>query len=412
LKKQAEVQSDLTAYSILTILSIKKTPMKQTVFTGRIALPLIISSMILISQGCQKMEETQSPGEEIAARKRPSNPPSSPPLYFNNCGSPGISGTFVVGSPSNVTITLNYPNGSGGSYPSFTSPAVNGITISAPAGTLNSGAGSIVFTATGTPVAAGYFMIPVRIGSSNTCNVPVTVLNAGITESTGDPGPVVGSTGTVSFTYRNQPVIYKTVRAADGKIWTQQNLGSPQVAFNSIDEASYGHVFQWGRWDDGHQVLTSSAINGSTSLQNPSHIAGGNPAFIKNATPALTWWGAGGLSTDTWSGNVATSTNGKDPCTALGAGWRLPTAAEAQNILNVENITDTYTAFRSNLKLPAGKYRASQTGTVGQNGDVGHFWTSTADGAYGVAVFIDNAYGLFVTGTERGTGFPCRCVKN
>jgi hypothetical protein len=386
--------------------------MKQTVLTGRIFLPLIICSMTFIFQSCQKTVETESADEEIATRKRPPGPPSSTPLYFNNCGSPGISGNFVMGTPANVTITLNYVNGSGGSYASFTSTTVNGITITAPAGTLNSGAGSVAFTATGTPIATGYFSIPVRIGSSNTCNVPITVVNAGITESTGDPGPVVGSTGTVSFTYRNQPVTYKSVRAADGKIWIQQNLGSPRVAFNSIDEGSYGHVFQWGRWDDGHQVLTSPTITGSASLQNPSHIAAGNPAFITSATPGSAWWGAGGLSTNTWSGNVATAVNGKDPCAALGAGWRMPTAADWQTVINQESIFDTHSGFRSNLKLPAGSYRASQTGIVGTRGDAAQFWSSTAEGGNARALFIDNAYGLFIDPTERGLGFPCRCVKN
>lgn len=385
--------------------------MKRTVSAGRIFLPLLIVSGIFILQACKKSIETQPADEEITAERRP-NPPSSPSLYFNNCGSPVISGTFVVGTSANVTITLNYANGSGASYSSFTSSTVNGITLTAPAGTLNTGTGSIRFTARGIPIAAGYFTIPVRIAGGTTCNVPVTVVNPGVTESTGDPGTVAGSTGTVNFTYQHQSVVYKTVRAADRKIWIQQNLGSPRVAFSSIDESAYGHVFQWGRWDDGHQVPTSPVITGSASLQNPSHIAPGNPAFIKSQTLSSAWWGAGGLSTNTWSGNIPTPVNGKDPCAALGAGWRMPTAADWQNIINLEGISDTYTAFLSNLKLPAGSYRVSQTGIVGQSGDVGRFWTSTADGGNAVAVFIDNAYGLFISPAERGLGLPCRCVKD
>ncbi|HYF32156.1 MAG TPA: hypothetical protein VD993_13630 [Chitinophagaceae bacterium] len=382
--------------------------MKTTVFAGRIFLPLLIALVIFILQACEKKVETQTAVEEIAASKKPPRPP----LYFNNCGNPVIKGTFVVGTPANVTITLNYVNGSGGSYSSFTSATVNGITMTAPPGTLNNGTGSITLTARGTPIRAGYFIIPVSIAGSTACNLPITVTNAGVTESTGDPGTVAGSTGTVSFTYQNQPVIYKTVRAADGKIWTQHNLGSTRVAFSSIDEGSYGHVFQWGRWDDGHQVPTSSVITGTTSIQNPSQIAPGNPAFIKNQVPSSAWWGTGGLTTDTWSGSIPTSVNGKDPCAALGAGWRMPTAADWQNIINLESISDMHTAFRSNLKLAAGYYRPSQTGIVAQNGDVGHFWTSTANGGSAMAVFIDNAYGLFISPAERGFGLPCRCVKD
>jgi hypothetical protein len=387
--------------------------MKTFVFMGRIVLPLFIAAMIFSFQGCKKTVETQPVEEEMATMGKRPRQPSPPPFSFTNCSNPGFSGNFVAASQANVTFTLNYVNSPGGPYPSFTSATVNGITITAPPGTLNTGAGSITFTATGTPVATGYFIIPVRIGASNTCNLQIVVLNNPlITVSTGDPGPVAGSTGTVSFNYQNQMVTYKTVRAADGKIWIQQNLGSPQVAFNSIDEASYGHLFQWGRWDDGHQLQNSSTIVGNSSLQIPSQITPGNPSFIKNQILSLTWWGVSGLSTDTWSGNTPTSTNGKNPCAVLGAGWRMPTASEWQNVINHEGISDTYTAFQSNLKLPAGGVRFFNNGTVHVNGDIGYFWTSTADGSKAKAVFIDNAYGLFISPTERGNGFPCRCLKD
>ena len=227
-----------------------------------------------------------------------------------------------------------------------------------------------------------------------------------------DPGTTVGSTGVINFTYQDQPVAYKTVRAADGKIWIQQNLGSPQVAFHSMDMASYGHFFQWGRWDDGHQLPNSSTIIGNSSIQNPSQITPGNPNFIKSETQSNAWWGVGGLSTDTWSGTMATSTNGKDPCTALGAGWHLPSAADWQNVIDHENISSTFNAFQSNLKLPAGAIRFSNNGNVHVQGDIGYFWTNTADGSNAKAVFIDNAYGLFISPTERGQGFPCRCLKD
>lgn len=385
--------------------------MKATVFTGKQFLSMIIVSMILIFQSCQKTVETDAAEEEIATGKKPSPPPSIP-FSFTNCSNPGFSGSFISGSPANINFTLNYTTSHGGSYPAFTSSTVNGITIKAPAGTLNTGTGSITCSATGTPVIAGSFSIPVSIGGSNTCNLQMIAMNAPPTGPNGDPGATAGSTGLVNFNYQGQAVTYKTVRAKDGKIWLQQNLGSPQVAFNSLDYNSYGHFFQWGRWDDGHQVRNSSTIIGSSSLQNPSHITPGNPNFIKGLTSSAAWWGVGGSSTDTWNGNVATSTNGKDPCTALGAGWRMPSASDWQSVINQEGITNTYNGFLSNLKLPAGGIRYSGNGTVHENGDIGYFWTSTADGINAKALFIDNAYGLFISPTERGNGFPCRCLKD
>ena len=385
--------------------------MKTNGFMSKQLLLLMIASLGFIFQSFQKSVETEKTNEEIATKKKPTNPPP-PPFSFTNCSNPGFSGNFVTGSAANVIFTLNYVNSLGGSYPAFTSATINGITITAPAGTVNVGSGSISFTASGTPTTTGFFAIPVSIAGSFACNLQIIALNPPASGPNVDPGATEGSTGVVNFIYRNQAVAYKTVRAADGKIWLQQNLGSPQVAFNSIDETSYGHLFQWGRWDDGHQLQNSSTIIGNSSIQNPSQITWGNPNFIKSETQSNAWWGVGGSSTDTWSGTVATSTNGKDPCAALGTGWRLPSASEWQNVIDHENISSTFNAFQSNLKLPAGAIRFSTNGNVHVQGDIGYFWTSTADGSNAKAVFIDNAYGLFISPTERGQGLPCRCLKD
>jgi hypothetical protein len=201
------------------------------------------------------------------------------------------------------------------------------------------------------------------------------------------------------------------VRAGDGKIWLQQNLGSPQVAFSVNDEASYGDYFQWGRWDDGHQVSTASTIPGGPSLSNPSHIPSGNPNWIAGTTTGTMWWGTGGLSTDTWSGTSATSTNGKDPCVALGPGWRMPTSADWQNLKNYDDLDGALAAYMSNLKLPAGGLRYSG-GYVWGAGE-SYYWTSTASGVNAIGLFIsDNTYLATLQASYRGDGYNCRCVKD
>jgi uncharacterized protein (TIGR02145 family) len=213
--------------------------------------------------------------------------------------------------------------------------------------------------------------------------------------------------------YRGQQVSYATVRAADGKIWLQQNLGSPQVALNANDGASFGDYFQWGRWDDGHQATSSTAINGNASLQNPSHIPSGNPNFIKGNTASTTWWGAGGSASDTWSGTTVSAINGKDPCSAIGAGWHMPSAAEWTNLVNAEFISDASSAFGSNLKLTESGYRNVETGAPTPNFVGGYYWTSTAtNGNVASHFFFDNAYNAFIAPMIRGYGVPCRCVKN
>jgi uncharacterized protein (TIGR02145 family) len=375
---------------------------------------LLLLSFVLVFQSCKKTVEQQENRKLAAKKKPPSQPPPPQPFYFNGCSSPGTVPAVNAGIPQTINFTMTYINSPGGSYSAFTSSTVNGITLTTPAGTLKVGSGSIVFTLSGTPVITGYTGIPMSINGSISCNVIVTVTNAPASGPTVDPGLTPGSTGVINFIYRGQSVAYKTVRAKDGKIWLQQNLGSPQVAFQTNDEASYGDYFQWGRWDDGHQVPNSPTTTGGPSLLNPSHISSGNPNFISGTpTNGTSWWGVGGLATDTWSGSSATSTNGKDPCVALGAGWRLPTVADWQNVKNYEDLEGAMTAFMSNLKLPASGFRDGYGGFVFRNGE-SFYWSATASGnSYATGLFIsDNTYTATVQATERGQGFSCRCVKN
>ena len=269
--------------------------MKTPRYTSKYFLPLLTTILCLqvsiFFQSCKKTVEP-SVNEEIATRRKPQNPPPPPPFYFSNCYNPLYSAQVTKGIPANVSITKNYVNSPGGSYAAFTSATVNGITVSAPAGTFNVGSGSVVFTATGTPINTGVFYIQIQVGNIQPCMMYFVVINAPASGPTVDPGPAEGSTGVVNFIYKGQPVAYTTVRAGDGKIWLQQNLGSPQVAMAVWDEASFGDYFQWGRWDDGHQVRNSSTISGGPTLLNPSNIPSGNQNMIVGQT-AGTMWGYG-----------------------------------------------------------------------------------------------------------------------
>jgi uncharacterized protein (TIGR02145 family) len=376
---------------------------------------LLLLTLVICFQSCKKTAEpAPATNDEALSRKPPKDPPPSPTFYFTNCNNPTYSASFSVGVPANTPITKNYVNSPGGSYAAFTSATVNGITISAPAGTFNVGSGSVVFTATGTPISTGFFNVWIGVGNIQQCMMFFTVGNPRVSGPTVDPGPTVGSTGVINFTYKGQSVAYQTVRARDGKIWLQQNLGSPQVAFHQNDQASYGDYFQWGRWDDGHQAANSPTIIGGPSLLNPSNIPSGNPNFITATSASNSWWGIGGLATDTWSGSSATSTNGKDPCVALGAGWRLPTAADWQNVKNYEDLDGVMAAFMSNLKLPGGGFRDSYGGFVFMNGDNSNYWSSTAAGnSYATVLTIsDHTYSATLQASERGQGYNCRCVKD
>lgn len=400
----------------------------KTIFlAGRLSIAItsviLFISYLFIFQGCKKNTAEDASNEEIASRRRPS---PAPPVYFyfTNCPMPTVTGNFVAGKTATATIKLNYINSPGGSYPAFASSIVNGVKLTTPAGTLAVGSGSIVFSASGTPISSGSISIPVSIGGSLNCDVLLDVLNAPVSGPCSDPGAATGSTGCVTFTYRGQQVTYATVRAGDGKVWLQQNLGSPQVAFKSKDSASFGHYFQWGRWDDGHQLKNSPSVTGGPSLQNPLHIAGGNPNFIKGTTVATAWWATGGSITDTWSGTTPTATNGKDPCVAIGPGWHLPSATDWTNFMFAEAVNDEPSAFESTLKLPLTGYKRSADAFVTNafTTHFGHYWSNTA-GSNSAAqnptasntsakVFFIDTYSAKTYSSERGYGFSCRCVKN
>ena len=368
--------------------------------------------LFMIFESCQKsMEHPTKEGVSTGKKPKNTNPPPPPPFYFTNCYNNEIypaTGNIKAGIATSVNFTLNYVNSPGGSYPAYTSPTINGLTITTPAGTLTTGSGSITFNLSGTPTAAGYCTIPAGIAGTTACGLIVTVVNQPANPATcgGEPGAAIGSTGCVTFTYRGQTVTYSTVRAADGKVWLQQNLGSPQVAMNAFDHTSYGDLFQWGRWDDGHQLRNSPIIPGSPSLMNPSHIPGGNPNFIGGSTTSTQWW-SNGLSTDTWNGTEATSTNGKNPCAVLGAGWRMPSIGEWQTVTTAEGITSSLDAYDSRLKLPS-------PGTRFFANNDGNYWSSTASSnGNGYFLFFDqNNYEVFFWTYPRSTGMACRCVKD
>lgn len=228
-----------------------------------------------------------------------------------------------------------------------------------------------------------------------------------------DPGTTVGSTGSVQFQYHGSLVTLTTVRAADNNIWLQQNLGSAQVATASNDANSYGDYFQFGRWDDGHQLPTSTVLAASTlAANNPSGLSDGSSNFYNG------FWSSG-TSADTWSGADVSATNGIDPCAAIGPGWHLPTAVELSNMKTAEGLDGNWDAatipaayFNSNLKFSRAGNRTGSGSFQYQSGVV-MVWSSTVNSA-GQPQAIVSGLGLNYVGNPgitRDAGASCRCLK-
>lgn len=224
-----------------------------------------------------------------------------------------------------------------------------------------------------------------------------------------DPGTNIGDTGCISFTYNGEEISYTTVRGADGNIWLQQNLGSSQTASSVDDENSYGDLFQWGRWDDGHQKRTSETTSQVPDPNNPTGLGNGLSEYILGS-----WWEEGELS-DEWNKEDVESVDdisGCDPCmAALGGGWKLPSQEDWTGLVEAENITNPATALASNLMLPATGYRSSSTGDFTFVGQRGYYWSSTTSSTGAKYLYVGSTIANPSAGAPRGQGAAIRCVK-
>lgn len=223
------------------------------------------------------------------------------------------------------------------------------------------------------------------------------------------PGEDPGDTGSITFNYGGTTVTYTLVRAADGNVWLQQNLGATQVATSAADATAYGHLYQWGRWTDGHQEgISLTAPASGLSPNNPAGLGVGAPMFYIGPNPN-DWW-SNGTDLDTWGAAVPSTTNGVDPCVALGIGWQLPSRTDWIDVIAAESITGTASAFASNLKLTAAGSRDGGNGMQINTGAYGNYWSSTPNSVYAKDVTIgelsvnpdDDAY--------RSYGMCLRCL--
>jgi len=233
----------------------------------------------------------------------------------------------------------------------------------------------------------------------------LAIINFSQAQNCSEPGDTTGDTGCIEFNYKGNSVTYATVRGNDGNIWLQQNLGSDNVATAVNDEASYGDLFQWGRWADGHQNR-NSAITATTTPNNPIGLESGNANYLTS------WWSATAL-TDQWQANSpadATDVNGCDPCKALGEGWRLPTSTEWVAVVT-GRITSPATALSSFLKLPGTGYRSSTDGGFTFVGARGYYWSSDTANSGGKYLYIGTASANSTSGAPRGQGAAIRCLK-
>lgn len=183
------------------------------------------------------------------------------------------------------------------------------------------------------------------------------------------------------------------VNPTTGKIWMDRNVGATQVATAINDINSYGHLFQWGRGSDGHQVRTSATSTTQSSSDTP-----GIATFIIGAE----WQDPQNLGL--WQGVNGTN----NPCPS---GYRLPTDAEWDAERLSWSSNNRLGAFGSPLKLPSAGYRTHGNGAHALTGSTGLYWTSTADNLYSRYLHFNNS-DAYMASQFRGNGFSVRCIQN
>ena len=189
---------------------------------------------------------------------------------------------------------------------------------------------------------------------------------------------------------------YKVI-VKNGLAWLDRNLGATRAATASDDAQSYGDLYQWGRFRDGHQIRTSGTTTTLATTDIPGH---GN--FI--VTPDIPYDWRNPQNDNLWQG--ANGTNNPAP-----TGWRLPTEAE----LHTERVRwgsdDAAGAFGSLLKLPVPGWRARSDGSLRDVGSEGFYWASTVSGTSARAMSLKSSV-ADINSFARASGFSIRCVRD
>ena len=305
--------------------------------------------------------------------------------------------SFTVNTIADVTVAENVV---------FTgsTPAITGTPI-----------GTLTYTLGGTDVAnfsinsstgvismvARDFEFPADANKDNVYEVTIIVTDADANSASETQTVTVTDVfESVSITFNS--LTYITIQSPDtGKVWLDRNLGATKVATSSTDTAAYGHLYQWGRNDDGHEDRTNAS---GSAILAPDITNAGTTLFI---TSTSDWVSSsvddnGDLRTVAWANGGV-----NDICPA---GFSVPTKAEL--VADTISATNTATAFSSFLKIPVAGYRSIVGGAPSSVGTSAILWSSSSvSGTNGSSLGFSSGDASFIS-NSRAFGFSVRCIKD
>jgi uncharacterized protein (TIGR02145 family) len=196
--------------------------------------------------------------------------------------------------------------------------------------------------------------------------------------------------------------VVEVINPATGQIWMDRNLGASQVATSSTDPDSYGDLYQWGRFADGHQCRSSSTTgtNATTAVPNAGNTWDG--LFITEGSSPWDWLVP--QNHTLWQGVSGTN----NPCPA---GYRLPTGTELNNEKLSWGSNNAAGAYASPLKMPVAGNRRYSDGTFFDVGSSGHYWSSSEGVTYSWELFFYSS-NSGISSCYRASGLSVRCLKD
>ena len=182
-----------------------------------------------------------------------------------------------------------------------------------------------------------------------------------------------------------------------GQVWMDRNLGAEKIAESVDDEDAFGHLFQWGRGADGHQLRDSNTTreisNGRVPLHGDFILTFNAPNDWRIKPKDNLWKGVNGPN---------------NPCPAS---FRLPTEAEWDRERSAWSSDDLSGAFASPLKLPAAGFRDRNNGVISSAGSFGYYWSGSTADIY--ARFLElRSDRAIMSDYFRSFGFSVRCIKD
>lgn len=325
----------------------------------------IIAMFVIIITSCKKDDPAPPtiPSVTTAALTNITTSGATAGGTITSNGGAGISASGVVWSKTNLTPTL-------------TDNVISGSTAS----------GSYIANLTNLVFNTTYYIRAFATNSVGTGYGNVITLNT------------INDTSKVRFMYNGAEVIYGVITSSKtGKKWMDRNLGASAVATSLTDTAGYGHLFNWGRSADGHQLRTSGKTDVLSSTDNPGHS---NFIYNDGSVTLYPDW-RDPRNDNLWQG----STGINNPCPS---GWHVPTKTE----LDAENITSSNVAFNQ-LKLTYAGRRSTNSGNlIGATiGTSGSYWASTTTGP-DVYFLLFEPGGASVSPSGRSVGLSVRCIKD